>query len=235
MRRRTVLQGAAAAAGMASMGAASGASPTARAGAGDPAKSRDDILLPKPTLKGKVTLEEAIARRRSVRDFIRRPMSLEEMGQLLWAGEGITGGDASLRAHPSAGALHPLEVYLVSADAIFHYQPEGHRLRPVRPGDYRAALAKAAYGQSFVAEATCVIAITAVYGRTTGKYGERGRMRYVPMDAGHAAQNVLLQAVALGFGAVPVGAFDDEAVGRVLGIPAQEVPLFLIPVGKARG
>jgi SagB-type dehydrogenase family enzyme len=104
----------------------------------------------------------------------------------------------------------------------------------VRSGDMREALARAAYGQSYVAEAACVIVIAAVYARTTGKYGDRGRMRYVPMDAAHAAQNVLLQAVALGLGAVPVGAFDDEAVRAVLSGPANEVPLYLIPVGKAK-
>jgi SagB-type dehydrogenase family enzyme len=182
-----------------------------------------------------MTLEEAIARRRSVRQFTNHPLTLAQIGQLVWAAEGITGGASYLRAHPSAGALHPLEVYLVGPDGIFHYRPEGHRLSRVRPGDTREALARAAYGQWFVAEAPCVIAIAAVYARTTGKYGDRGRGRYVPMDAAHAAENVLLQAVALGLGAVPVGAFDDDAVRSVLGVPANEAPLYLIPVGKAKG
>jgi SagB-type dehydrogenase family enzyme len=192
------------------------------------------IRLPKPSLKGKLTLEEAIARRRSVREFSDHPLSLEEVAQLLWAAEGITGHASYLRAHPSAGALHPLEVYFLDPDGVFHYEPEGHRLIPVRGGDQRADLAKAAYRQWFLADAPSVIALTAVYARTTGKYGDRGRMRYVPMDAAHAAQNVLLQAVALGLGAVPVGAFDDEAVRAVMGTPANEVPLYLIPVGRPR-
>jgi SagB-type dehydrogenase family enzyme len=101
-------------------------------------------------------------------------------------------------------------------------------------GDARQELATAAYGQWFVAQAACVVAIVGVYARTTVKYGERGRLRYVPMDAAHAAQNVLLQAVALGLGAAPVGAFEDEKVRRVLGLPLDEVPLYLIPVGKPR-
>jgi SagB-type dehydrogenase family enzyme len=182
-----------------------------------------------------VSVEEAIARRRSVREFSGEPLGLDAVGQLLWATEGVTGRVAHLRAHPSAGALHPLEVYLVAREAVFHYQPQGHRLLPVRAGDHRQALARAAYGQWFVGEAPCVLAITAVYARTTGKYGERGRTRYVPMDAAHAAQNALLQAVALGLVAVPVGAFDDEAVRAVLGAPFDRVPLYLIPVGRPRG
>jgi SagB-type dehydrogenase family enzyme len=235
MKRRTVLRGAAAAAGMASLMSPRGAGTTGQPEAGRPLRGRQDISLPKPNVKGEMTLEEAIARRRSVRDFTPHQLPVGQIGQLLWAAEGITGRASYLRAHPSAGALHPLEVYLVSGDGIFHYRPEGHRLSLVLPGDKREALARAAYGQSFVAEAACAIAITAVYARTMGKYGDRGRIRYVPMDAAHAAQNVLLQAVALGLGAVPVGAFDDEAVRGVLGTPANQVPLYLIPVGKARG
>jgi SagB-type dehydrogenase family enzyme len=198
-------------------------------------KGGRDIRLPKPSLKGKLTLEEAIARRRSVREFGDRPLSLEEIGQLLWAAGGITGADSSLRAHPSAGGLHPLEVYMVDAEGIFHYEPHGHRLTPVCHGDPRADLAKAAYRQGFIADAPCVIAITAVYARTTGKYGDRGQTRYVPMDAAHSAQNVLLQAVALGLAAVPVGAFDDDGVRAVMGTPSNEVPLYLIPIGRHRG
>jgi len=235
MKRRTVLRGAAAAAGMASLiSSRGGASTTGQSGPGAPLRDRQDISLPKPNLKGEMTLEETVARRRSIRDFTHHPLSMAQMGQLLWAAEGITGRASYLRAHPSAGALHPLEVYLVSADGIFQYRSEGHRLSLVRSGDGREALARAAYGQSFIAEAPCVIAITAVYARTTGKYGDRGRVRYVPMDAAHAAQNVLLQAVALGLGAVPVGAFGDEAVRAVLGAPANEVPLYLIPAGRAK-
>ena len=235
MKRRAVLQGAAATASMASLVSSRAASSGAQSGFGDTPRNRRDISLPKPNLRGEMSLEEAIARRRSVREFASSPLSVGQIGQLLWAAEGITGGASYFRAHPSAGALHPLEVSVVIPDGIFHYLTQGHRLSLVRQGDHRVALARAAYEQLFVADAGCVIVIAAVYGRTTGKYGERGRMRYVHMDAAHAAQNVLLQAVAMGLGAVPVGAFDDEAVRAVLGAPASEVPLYLIPVGKARG
>ncbi len=235
VNRRTVLRGIAAMSSRAAVSARHGRIAMAHGRSGDLLKDRHDIRLPKPDFKGKLTLEETIARRRSVREFSHRPLSLEEVGQLLWAAEGITGPASYLRAHPSAGALHPLELYFLNADGIFHYEPEGHRLTQVRDGDQRADLAKAAYRQWFIADAPCVIAILAVYSRTTGKYGDRGRMRYVPMDAAHAAQNVLLQAVALSLGAVPVGAFDDQAVRGVMGTPANEVPLYLIPIGRTRG
>lgn len=188
--------------------------------------------LPPPDVVGRMTLEAALARRRSVREFAREPLTLAEVGQLLWAASGITGPDPRLRANPSAGALHPLEVYAVLPDGMYRYDPKGHRLILTGAGDQRRSLVEAAYGQSFLADAGATLAIAAVYARTTGKYRERGRLRYVPMDAGHAAQNVLLQAVALGLGAVAVGAFDDAAVQRALGFPPEEVPLYLIPVGR---
>ncbi len=235
MNRRTVLRGVAAVAGMASMNARHGRMAMAHGKTGGGSKDLCEIQLPKPGLKGRITLEEAIARRRSVREFADHPLSMEEVGQLLWAAGGITGNAPYYRAHPSAGGLHPLEVYLLDADGVFHYEPKAHRLRPMREGDLRADLAKAAYQQWFLADAPCILGITAVFSRTTGKYADRGRMRYVPMDAAHSAQNVLLQAVALGLGAVPVGAFDDDMVRKVMGAASDEVPLYLIPVGKARG
>ena len=235
MNRRTVLGGVAAMAGMASVGAGRGRIVMVHGQSGDPMKDRRHIRLLKPSLKGRLTLEEAIARRRSVREFSDHPLSLEEIGQLLWAADGITGHVSYLRTHPSAGALHPLEVYLLDPDGVFHYEPEEHRLCLVQEGDQRADLAKAAHRQWFIADAPCVIGIMAVYTRTTGKYGDRGRIRYVPMDAAHSAQNVLLQAVALGLAAVPVGAFDDDGVRAVMGTPSNEVPLYLITIGRPRG
>ena len=192
------------------------------------------IRLPQPALRGKMSLEEAISARRSVRAFMGEPLRLEEVGQLLWAASGITGAEPRLRANPSAGALHPLEVLAVLSKGVYRYRPDGHRLEPNREGDQRQSLVAGAHGQSFLAEGGCVLAIAAVYERTTKKYGERGRTRYVPMDAAHAAQNVLLQAVALGLGAVLVGAFEDAAIHRTLGLRPDETPLYLIPVGTPR-
>ncbi len=195
---------------------------------------RTSVSLPRPDVKGTMTLEAVLAARRSIREFVEHRASPAEVGQLLWAGSGVTGSGMQYRTHPSAGALHPLEVYAILPEGVFHYQPAGHSMALTREGDVRPDLARAALGQSFITQAACTVAIAAVYARTTGKYGERGRMRYVPMDAAHAAQNILLQAVALGLGAVPVGAFDDDAVRRVLGLPPEEVPLYLVPVGRPR-
>jgi SagB-type dehydrogenase family enzyme len=169
-----------------------------------------------------------------VRRYARENLKLEQIGQLLWSAQGITGGRDVLRAAPSAGACHPLVFYVCRDDGLWRYHPETHSLTRHMEQDVRGALVGAAWRQEFLAEAPCVFAISAIMERTTGRYGERGEIRYVPMDVGHAAENMLLQAVALGLAAVPVGAFDDDAVGKVLALPGQEVPLYLIPVGHPR-
>lgn len=194
----------------------------------------DEISLPPPHLRGERSLEEVIASRRSVRAFTPQELTLEEIGQLLWAAQGVTGSKEYLRAAPSAGACCPLEFYVCWKEGIWRYRPVGHRLVRHRAEDVRAALAGASWNQRFVAEAPVVFAVSAVFSRTTRRYGERGRIRYVPMDVGHAAQNLLLEAVALGLASVPVGAFDDAAVSRVLALPPEEEPLYLLPVGHPR-
>ena len=193
-----------------------------------------EIVLPAPRLDGPMSLEAAIAARRSVRAYQPDALSLEEIGQLLWAAQGITGDRPFKRAAPSAGGRCPLEFYVCRNDGVWHYLPEGHRLELHLGGDVRPALVDAAWGQKFLAQAPVVFAVSAIFARTTSRYGERGRLRYVPMDAGHAAQNLLLQAVALGLASVPVGAFDDTAVARVLRLPGDQEPLYLLPVGRPR-
>ncbi|MBC7227346.1 MAG: SagB/ThcOx family dehydrogenase [Thermoflexales bacterium] len=194
----------------------------------------DELQLPPPRLDGARSLEAVIAARRSVRSFTAQALTLEEIGQLLWAAQGITGSKEYLRAAPSAGGCCPLEFYVCWKEGIWRYQPQGHRLLLHRPEDVRAQLAEAAWNQRYLAQAPVVFAISAVFSRTTRRYGERGRFRYVPMDVGHAAQNLLLQAVALGLASVPVGAFDDAAVARVLALPPEEEPLYMLPVGHPR-
>lgn len=186
--------------------------------------------LPTPRLDGDLALEEALARRRSVRSFRDAPLTAEELGQLLWAAQGIT-AEPGYRTAPSAGALYPLEVYVATGDGIFHYLPQGHRWQVLSPGDARPALYEAALRQEPVRRAPAVFVLAAVYERTAAKYGGQRTPRYVHLEAGHAAQNLLLQAVALGLGAVPIGAFDDGQVQEVLGLPAEHEPLYLIPVG----
>ena len=188
------------------------------------------IDLPPPRLEGTMTLEEALAKRRSVRAFSGEALTLEELGQLLWAAQGIT-HPAGLRTSPSAGALYPLEVYAVTPDAVYHYVPQGHRLELHLRGDMRLPLYEAALQQDAVADAPATIVIAAVYARTASKYGNERSPRYVHLEAGHAAQNILLQAVALELGAVPIGAFDDDHVKKALQLPDDQEPLYLIPTG----
>lgn len=189
--------------------------------------------LPPPRTTSATSLEQALAMRRSVREYTGAPLDEREIAQLLWAAQGITHGDG-LRTAPSAGALYPLEISVVTARGVFQYAPVGHRWRVRITGDRRAALGAAAHGQAAVSAAPAVFVIAAVDARTAAKYGrERGR-RYADLEAGHAAQNLLLQAAALGLGAVPMGAFSDDDVARVVGLPRDERPVYLIPVGHPR-
>lgn len=191
------------------------------------------IDLPIPETKGAMPLEESISKRRSKRSYSDRELTLQQIGQLLWSAQGITDERKGLRAAPSAGALYPLEVYLVKSDGLYHYIAEGHRLELIKKEDAREGLVKAAWGQRFIAEAPVTIVICAVYSRVTSRYGLRGN-RYVDIEVGHAAQNVHLQAVALGLGSVPVGAYSDDEVSRALELPADHVPLYMIPVGYTK-
>lgn len=192
--------------------------------------TKDVIQLPPPKLKSDVSLEEAIAKRRSRRSFSQRDLNLEQVSQILWACQGITDEKRGLRAVPSAGALYPLEVYVVKKDGLFHYMPSGHALKLISGEDLRQRLSDASWGQGFVKEVPLDIIICAVYSRITSKYGDRG-VKYTDMEAGHAGQNVQLEAVALGLGSCMVGAFDPKEVAALLNLPKDEEPLYVIPVG----
>lgn len=192
-----------------------------------------EIILPAPRLKGAVSVEQAINERRSRRMYLPQELTLGEIGQLLWSAQGITGKAGGLRAAPSAGASYPIEIYLLKKDGLFHYLPEGHKLKPVLAQDLRRDLAEAALGQAFVAQASADIVLAAVYRKVTSRYGQRG-IRYTDMEAGHIAENIHLQAVALGLGSVPVGAFDDQAVKKLLKLPDEQEPLYIIPVGYTK-
>lgn len=200
-----------------------------------PTHAAQAIALPPPQVDGGQSVERVLRARRSVREYGRGALTLAEVGQLLWAAQGIT--HDGLRTAPSAGALYPLELYLVSGRVsglgvgVYHYIPARHRLVPVLGGDVRAALAQAALGQDCIADAAATLVFTAVTRRTTRKYGERG-LRYVDIEVGHAAQNVFLQATALKLATVTVGAFDDDAVALVLHFPHEHAPRYLMPLGK---
>lgn len=198
------------------------------------------IDLPKPQKSGGRSIEEVLAVRRSVREYAKTPLSLADLSQLLWSAQGVTDELRGFRTAPSAGALYPLEVYVAAcavADlpaGVYRYLPAEHRLERIVEGDVRRDLSGAALNQSAVEDAAAVIAIAGVYERTTGKYGERG-VRYVYIEAGHAAQNIYLQAASFGLGTVSIGAFHDDEVRRVLGMKEDERPLYLMPVGRVAG
>ncbi|MBC7263847.1 MAG: nitroreductase family protein [Chloroflexi bacterium] len=192
----------------------------------------EEIALPTPRTEGPMSLEETLAKRRSVRQFTTQSLTWDELSQLLWATQGVT-DPRGFRTAPSAGALYPLEVYLATPEAAYRYIPQGHRVVLQIQGDHRIALWHAGLQQEALREAPVIFVLAAVYGRTERKYGGRAA-RYVQLEAGHAAQNLLLQAVALGLGAVPIGAFADEEIQIALALPADHKPLYLIPVGYPR-
>ncbi len=194
---------------------------------------KNEILLPPPQTESGLSLEKAIEMRRSTRSFSDEDISLEQLSCILWAAQGITDtlNGHALRAAPSAGALYPLNCYAVTRQGCYRYIPEAHKIILIKAGDLRNKLSSAALAQNAITDAPLSIVMTAVYDRTTVKYAERG-IRYVHIEVGHAAQNVLLQAVSLGLGAVPIGAFNDEKVASVIGCPDEQVPLYIIPIGS---
>lgn len=194
------------------------------------------FVLPTPLHESQTSVEEALQARRSVREYSFEPLTLNDVSQLLWAAQGFT-HPGGLRTAPSAGALYPLDIYLLVGNVtgippgIYHYQPREHKLIQIYTGDKRQDLYEAALQQSSVKDAPTVFVISAVYERTTGKYGQRG-IRYVHMEVGHAAQNVYLQAESLGLGTVFIGAFYDDEVKGILRLSEEEIPLGIMPIGR---
>ena len=205
------------------------------------------IKLSVPQLKGEVSLEETILKRRSVRKYSSEPLDLSQLSQILWSAQGIT-GTRGFRAAPSAGATYPLEIFIFVGKqgviasgvkqppeelhaGIYHYEVDSHSLSLHTLGDLRSDLASAALDEEFIVKAPVDIVICALYHRTYYIYGRRGE-RYVHMEVGHVGENIHLQAVALGLATVEVGAFYDEEVSKVLRVDAQIKPLYIMPMGK---
>ena len=192
------------------------------------------MKLPKPGLSSRTSVEKALLRRRSVREYEEESLSVEEIGQLLWAAQGVTekwgGGTA-----PSAGALYPLEIYLLAGEVkglktgLYHYRPADHSVSLEKAEDLRGQITGASLDQDQILKAPATLIIAALYQRTTRKYGERG-VRYVLQETGSVCQNVHLQAESLNLGTVWIGAFDDREVKEALGIA--EEPLAIMPVGR---
>jgi len=213
-----------------------------------PDKHKEDVVidLPQPNLKGTVSVEEAVYNRRSIRQYAKEPLNLEEISQLLWAAFGITkplenapaflrGG---LRAAPSAGARYPLDLYVVVRNVtgldvgVYYYKSETHQLVQISKKDKWQALSESAFHQSHFETAAAAIVYSAVFERCMMKYGQRGRERYVCMDLGHSGQNVYLQATAMNIGTCAIGAFTDIYLKKAVGMTKEEEPLYIMPLGK---
>ena len=210
-------------------------------------KELHPVKLPPPRTDSKTSIEQSLLGRRSIRTYGDEPLTLPEISQLLWAAYGITKKKDSpaflrggFKTAPSAGGLYPLEIYVVAGNVtglpagIYQYKPVAHELAKIAEGDRRCDLRNAGLGQSMIEDAPAVIVYSAVFARTTGKYGKRGRERYVWMDAGHSAQNIYLQAQALDIGVCICGAFNDILVKKVVGMTKEEEPVCIIPVGKRK-
>jgi len=200
----------------------------------------DTVSLPAPTYKGAVSVEEALKDRRTCRSFQEKSLTLGQLSQLLWAAYGVTdrAGGLRLKTAPSAGALYPLDVYAVTgaggindlAAGVYRYVPEGHQLKRIAAGDLRKETARGALGQMWMAKAPVMLVVAGEYARSSVKYGQRG-IRYTHIEAGCVAQNIFLQAEALGLRAGIVGAFDDKRVQKTLCLPSEHDPQVIMPVG----
>lgn len=194
--------------------------------------------LPKPLTDGNVSLEQTIKKRRTIRAFDSKSLSLEQMSQMLWAAQGISEDRGLKRTAPSGGALYPMDIYAVTGNngveklkpGVYHYEPVTHSVSLISEGDFRNEVASASLWQNWMAKAPLNLVVTAEYSRICSKYGERG-VRYAMIEAGHVGQNIFLQAVAMGLGAGIVGAFDDKKLIRIMNMPKTHEPLLVMPVG----
>jgi SagB-type dehydrogenase family enzyme len=198
------------------------------------------IKLPPPRLRGEMSVEEAILKRRSRREYLDKPLKLEDLAQLLWSAQGITDPSqwVGLRSSPSAGGLYPLELYAVVRKGgvegleagAYHYLPHEHAVRIVVKGDISRELMSACINQEWVGKAPVNFVFTAIYERSSVKYGSRA-WQYIYQESGHAAQNIYLQATAMGLGGTVIGAFIESVIQELLSLPADEIPVYVMPVG----
>jgi SagB-type dehydrogenase family enzyme len=192
--------------------------------------AQNDIVLPPPSPMGGMSLTEALAMRRSVRAFAGKAVTMEQISQLCWAAQGITDQSGGKRTAPSAMALYACTIYVVNKDGSFEYLPAPHALRPMGGSEAIGSLRMACW-QPSVGSAPMTIVLAVNVDRFKGRSDKQDAEQYSLLEAGHVAQNVLLQATALGLASVPVGGADEAAVAKALGIPAPQRPVYLLPVG----
>lgn len=200
---------------------------------------QNNIKLPEPKLTGNTPVEEAMLKRSSVRDFLKKPLSPDDVSQLLWSAQGITDKQKGRRTAPSAGALYPLEIYITAGNitgleqGIYKYKPLANELIKIAEGDFRPELSKYSAQPSAIQTAPVTLVFSAVYNRTSVKYSSRAE-RYVHIETGHASQNVCLQVISLGLSTVTIGAFQDEQVKKTMQMQGNEEPLYIMPVGYGK-
>ena len=188
------------------------------------------VQLTKPNLTGTLTFEEALAKRRSVRLFSSKPLESEHIGQLAWAGQGITDQQRGLRTAPSAGETYPIDLYFATEQGLFVYRPAEHSLEQTSDQDIRAKLAAATSMQESVATAGCNIIVAGSVRKLTSQFREKART-YMLLEAGHIAQNIQLQAVCLDLGSVTIGGFNTKDVSRTCRLTRGLEPIYIICVG----
>jgi len=195
--------------------------------------SAERVALPAAAREGKMSLEETLAKRHSVREYTDRVFSDRELGQLLWAAQGVTRPDGK-RTAPSASARYPIELYVATPAGFFHYDPKEHQLERRAAGDVRPAISKAARGQKQIMQAAGVFIFTGVIERMTKKADDPRAWRSIYLEGGHSAQNLLLEAVALGFGGVPMGGFDDAQLQEAVSLPADHKAFYMVAIGQPK-
>lgn len=193
----------------------------------------EEFVLPKPDKKGKMSLEEAISNRRSRRNFDKSHITIKALSQILWSAQGITDENKKLRSAPSAGALHPMEIFAVLPQGVYRYKSEKHSLERIIEGDKRKDICEASLNQKFVLDASVNIVITAVYERSSIKYKDRAE-RYCIIESGAIAENIHLQVETLELGTVIIGAFEDKDVQKAIGLKKSEQPMIVMPIGARK-
>ena len=192
------------------------------------------IQLTDPNLTGNLAFEAALAKRRSVRQFSSQALTRSQIGQLAWAGQGVTDRQRGLRTAPSAGAIYPIELFFATADGVYAYRPTEHSLLEISQQDIRGNLARTTAAPEPVTTAGCAIIVAGSSRKLASQFGKNSRT-FLALEAGHVAQNIQLQAVCLGLGSVAIPGLDTAAVRKVCRMSRDSEPLYVICVGYPVG
>jgi len=204
----------------------------------------EEIALPQPSLDGSVSVEKALATRTTARSYSASPLTLVQVGQILWAGNGNIPTDAvsatTKKVIPSARKTYPIELYLICGEGtvdklpagVYHYDADRHALQRILDGDQRKPMSSACKGQSWIAQAPVSVIVGAVFKRAEATSGPERGINFGVMEVGNANQNILLQARALGFETNTVGGIRDADLSKALKLPKDVQPVILVTVGK---